>query len=304
MNEPKNKECVQQDVRYIPVQMVAGSITDDDIDLYELGSTLWDGRWLVVSVFFTCMMLACIVVYFVITPKFKAVVVIRATEYSQPIIEDYLGSGNFRKQLIEQLDLLPYIFEKSWDSLNKTWKKDSRKNIPTIQQGMQSDNFPLSFSVNKQNKLISVFWEGKDPELTSKNLKLSLDMMSRHVLKEHVTNYQITINILQEEFQMLIPAFNYAEAQFVDWNASSVAAAGILSEYALLKSKIADQRARDTLSRMFTIISPPEPPSEPFKPNRAMILGATAFGSLFMGILAVFVRSAVRRARLRRQAAA
>ena len=102
----------------------------------------------------------------------------------------------------------------------------------------------------------------------------------------------------------LIQEFNLSKEKLDGINEDSSVESVRLSALALLKEKLVDLRSKDILSRKFSVISSPSVPSEPFSPKRAVILGATAFGSLFIGILAVFVRSAVRRAKAQRRSVA
>lgn len=301
MNESKNEKCVQQDVYYVPVQMMSGSMVENDIDLYELCSILWAGRGLIAGIFFVSMVLASILVFFVHSPKFKAETAIRATEYSQSVIEDYLISSNFKRKLVDQLALLPVIFSDVWDSGSNTWRVKDADDIPSIEQAIKSDNFPYSMSVSKKNKLIYIYWEASDASVASKNLEKCIAMLSEYVIKEYDSDYRVTIKVLQEELGQLKLDLGLVDGRLDDLEDVFVADENLSSAYALLKNKLADQRSKDILCRKFTVVSTPGVPSEPSGPPRILILGGAAFGSLFTGIFAVFLRSVVRRWLARKQ---
>jgi uncharacterized protein involved in exopolysaccharide biosynthesis len=265
MNEQKNEKCVQQDVHYIPVQMVSGPMTDDDVDIYELYDILWAGRGLVVSFFLVCMILASVFVFVISTPKFKSVAVIRATGLSQTVVEAYLQSSDFKREVEN-----------------------------TIGRGVSA----LS-SVNNRSKLITLSMESGEKEKVSEYLKKSLHILSDYMNTKYITDAQIQISILEQELeptrrQLGEMREKLEEAEQVD----------VLRIYSRLLDKLSELKTQDALARKFDILSTPSIPGQPFAPKRGLILGATAFGSLFMGILTVFVRSAVRRAKARHQQAA
>lgn len=263
MNESKNEKCVQQDVRYIPVQMVAGSMADDDIDLYELGSTLWSGRWFVAGFFFVCMALASVFVFVLSAPKYKSEAVVRATELSQTVVEAYLQSSDFRREVGAALG-----------------------------RGVS-----LSTSVDRRSKLITLSLESEDKERVSEYLQKSLVLLSEYMDAKYVTDAQSQIRILEQELHQ-------SRRHLGELMDKTEVTPDVLRSFSVLPDRLSELKAEDALARKFDVISTPSIPEQPFKPKGDLILGATAFGSLFMGILAVFVRSAVRRARLRRQAAA
>lgn len=263
MNELKNEKCEQQDVHYIPVQMVAGSMADDDIDIYELGCTLWAGRWFVVGFFFVCMALASVFVFILSTPKYKSEAVVRATELSQTVVEAYLQSSDFRREVGTVLGRGVF----------------------------------LSSSVDRRSKLITLSLESEDKDRVSEYLQKSLGLLSEYMDTKYVTDAQSQIRILEQELHQ-------SQRHLGEQVGKTAVAPDVLRSFSVLPDRLSELKAADALARKFDVISTPSIPQQPFKPKSRLILGATAFGSLFTGILAVFVRSAVRRARLRRQAAA
>lgn len=263
MNESKNEKCEQQDVRYIPVQMVAESMTDDDIDLYELGSTLWAGRWFVAGIFFVCMALASVFVFVLSIPKYKSEAVVRATELSQTVVEAYLQSSDFRREIGSALG-----------------------------RGVS-----LSTSVDRRSKLITLSLESEDRERVSEYLQKSLVLLSEYMDTKYVTDAQSQIRILEQELHQ-------TQRHMDELMGKTEVTPDVLRSFSMLPDRLSELKAEDALARKFDVISTPSNPQRPFKPKSKLILGATAFGSLFTGILAVFMRSAVRRARLQRQTAA
>lgn len=261
MNESKNEKCVQQDVHYIPVQMVAGSMNDDNIDLYELGSTLWAGRWFVAGIFFVCMALAS--VFVLSTPKYKSEAVVRATALSQTVVEAYLQSSDFRLEVGTALG-----------------------------RGVS-----LSTTVDRRSKLITLSLESEEKERVAEYLQKTLVLLSEYMDTKYVTDAQSQIRILEQEWQQ-------SQRHLGELMGKTEMTPEVLRRFSLLPDRLSVLRAEDALARKFDVISTPSIPQQPSKPKSKLILGATAFGSLFMGILAVFVRSAVGRARLRRQLAA
>lgn len=263
MNESKNEKCVQQDVHYIPVQMVSGPMTDDDVDLYELCGILWAGRWLVLSFFLVCMALACVFIFVVSTPKYKSVAVIRATDLSQTVVEAYLQSSDFKREVGS-----------------------------TIGRGVA-----VSTSVDRRSKLITLSMESQEKEKVSEYLKKSLMILAEYMNTKYVTDAQSQIKSVEQDLVQ-------SQRQVRALDEKIAGASDALRSFSVLTDRLSELKAEDTLARKFDVISTPSIPGEPFKPKRVLILGATAFGSLFIGIFAVFVRSAVRRAKAQRQTVA
>ena len=232
--------------------------------------------------------------------KFRAVSVIRATEASQLTIEAYLNSANFKRKLVKTYNLLPIIFEDEWDSTTNSWKETDVRYIPTPQKAIESPNFPLKVSTDKRTKLILLSWEAKDSIIAAKYLQSSLDVLSKYMEEEYVTDAQTQIEILEQELGPLAQQFDSVWEKFWQLEKISIANTELLRAYTHLKDKLSDLKTKDALSRKFDVIADPVPPSEPFKPKRAVIIGATGVGSFCFGILVLFVREAVRREKIGR----
>lgn len=295
MDKKCQTEAPGQNVQYVPVQMMPGYDTDDEIDLLELWNILWRGKWLVTGFSAVCTLAAVIAVLFVLTPKYKAEAVLRATGSSQPIIEGYLNSADFKKELVRKFDLLPIMYADKWDAKAESWKTTSPEEIPTARQAIASEDFPLASSVDKKSKLVTVTWEGRDPEQTASLLQNSLDLLSSYMTEEYVTDAQTQITILEQELGPLANQFDSVWDKFWQVDKVSIASTELLRAYTNLKDKLSNLKAEDALARKFDILSSPIPPYKPFKPKKALIVALTAVGSGFLGVLIVFVREAVRK---------
>jgi LPS O-antigen subunit length determinant protein (WzzB/FepE family) len=244
--------------------MVSGPMTDD-VDLYELCGILWAGRKLVLSFFLVCMALACVFIFVVSTPKYKSVAVIRATDLSQTVVEAYLQSSDFKREVGN-----------------------------TIGRGVA-----VSSSVDRRSKLITLSMESQEKENVSEYLQKSLTILSEYMNTKYVTDAQSQIKVFEQNTDP-------SQCRFVELRVKQEGGetSDVQRSFSILTDRLSELRAEDALARKFDVISTPSIPGAPFKPKRILILGATAFGSLFIGILAVFVRSAVRRARAQRQSVA
>jgi LPS O-antigen subunit length determinant protein (WzzB/FepE family) len=295
-------EAPGRNVQYVPVQMMPGYDNDDEIDLLELWNILWRGKWLVIGFSAVCTLAAVIAVLFVLTPKYKAEAVLRATELSQPIIEGYLNSANFKEQLVQKFDLLSVLYPDKWDAETKSWKTISPKEIPTVRQAIAGGDFPLASSVDKKSKLVTVTWDARDPEQAATLLQGSLDLLSSYMADKYVTDAQTQISILEKELGPLTSQFDSVWEKFWQLDKVSIASTEFLRGYTDLKSKLSDLKAADALARKFDILSSPIPPYKPFKPKKALIVALAAVGSGFLGVLIVFVREAMRKVKQGKEA--
>jgi LPS O-antigen subunit length determinant protein (WzzB/FepE family) len=280
-------------VQYVPVQMMPGYDTDDEIDLLELWNILWRGKWLVISFSAVCTLTAVLAVLFVLTPKYKAEAVLRTTGFSQPIIQGYLNSADFKKDLVRTFNLLPIMYDDKWDAATESWKTTSSGEIPTVRQAVSEKNFPLTSSVDKNSNQVTVTWEGKEPEQAASLLQNSLDLLSSYMTTKYVTDAQTQIAILEQEFGPLATQFDSVWAKYWQLDKLTVANMELLGAYTRLKDRLSNLKAEDALARKFDILSSPMPPIDPFKPKKFLIVALTAVGSGFLGVLLVFVREAI-----------
>ena len=161
---------------------------DDEIDLLELWNVVWKARKFIVAFVFCCTLLA--IIYSLTLPKeYKTTATLilsqqgnsggglSALAASLPFsigapggggnnTMSFLESRTLQERLITKYNLLPVLYEDSWDAEKKKWWSDDPKAIPTLVKAVQGNALSASYSVSQDKKtgLINLSWSGVKPE--------------------------------------------------------------------------------------------------------------------------------------------
>lgn len=284
--------------------------TDDEIDLFELWKTLVEQKALILKTTSICLILATAAA-FVMKPKYEAQVIANFAEQEQSassmlagqfggIAEmagvslggggnkdanlAYLNSRGFIEAYIAENNLLPTLFEDSWDTTAKTWEKKSsifgeEKAPPTLWQGYKKFSEKiLSVSMDKKTDIITltILWKDREQAVEWAN---GLMKKANETLRQRtIAETQHSLDYLEKELQ---------KTSVVDVQNTI---------YRVMESQIKTMMMANTQEQFaFKIIDPAIVVDEDafVKPKRPLMIAVGAFGGFFLGVIIVFIRKAI-----------
>jgi uncharacterized protein involved in exopolysaccharide biosynthesis len=185
-----------------------------------------------------------------------------------------LKSRRFIRQFVEELDLLPILFEGEWSSENNVWISTNSEDWPDLQDAVefiQEEILAVEEQDGGEVVTLSIAWT--DPETAAFWANELVDRLNERMRQQALREAEENVAFLREE----IGANNLVALQ---------QAAGQILEGELQKLMLA--RGKEEFS--FRIIDPAEPPNESFRPMRALIVG---FAFVF-GVMVAFGFVAIR----------
>jgi uncharacterized protein involved in exopolysaccharide biosynthesis len=181
--------------------------------------------------------------------------------------EVVLKSRELTHSIVKAHNLLPVIFEDSWDAAAKKWKDDPPK-MEDIHKAVQS---VLEAKPDKKKNVMVVAFQSKDPEMAKRVLDYFIvgtsELLRRQKLDEAAAQQK---HLYQQLGQTTDP---------------------------LLKNKLYDLIAKqietETLAKVqkyysFNIVDPSYVPERKFKPKRAQICALSVVVAFFIAIFAAF----------------
>lgn len=197
-----------------------------------------------------------------------------ATLQSRAIIEGY----------IERNNLLPLLFDRSWDADNQRWKRSDPRFVPTAQDGFKRFRGKI-FSVtdDKKTGLVIVAVEWKDPVLAARWLN-DLIAESNALLKSRtIRESEANLRYLEEQAKT---------TQIVELR---------LTLYKLMEAEYNKLMiARNAEDYAFRTIDPAVVPKKKIRPQRALIAGLSCVAGLATGVAFALVRAALQKRHLAR----
>jgi uncharacterized protein involved in exopolysaccharide biosynthesis len=178
-----------------------------------------------------------------------------------------LKSRELTSTIVRQHNLLPILFEKSWDAENKRWKEEPPK-AEDVQKAVQNI---FKITPDKKQNVMRLSVEHKDPKTAQMILNYYIiglsDFLRRATLEDAVAQQE---HLTQQLANTTDP---------------------------LLKNRlyelIAKQIEKETLAKVqkfysFNVIDPAYVPEKKFKPKRAMICVLSVFVAFFIAIFLAF----------------
>ena len=179
-----------------------------------------------------------------------------------------LKSRELTNAIVRKYNLLPILFEKSWDVENKRWKV---KKPPTLQDAYFAVQGLLKVAPDKKQNIMRLSAEMKDP------------LMARRILDYYVTGLSEFLR------QQTLEEASAQQAQLSQQLAKTTDP--------LLKNRlyelIARQIEKDTLAKVqkhfsFNVIDPAFVPEKKFKPKRAQICILSVVVAFFIAVFLAF----------------
>ena len=282
---------------YVAPGHVLSGGPDDRISLRQIWNILLRGKGVVIAVT-AVFALASVAYALLATEVYRAeVLLVPAKEQSTPMLSGQLGglaamagvdiaNGNgveamavlqsrqFARDFIEDLDLLPVLFESQWDAEGKRWESADPDEVPDVRDGVKYfHKRVLKVSEERGTGLVTLAIEWTDPDIAAEWASLLVrrlnDRLRERALEEALAN----IEYLRAEM---------ARTTLVTLQES----VGRLLESELQKLMM----AKGNEEFAFKIVDPAVPPKQRLRPKRAM---TAIIGTLLGGLLGVFMVLAI-----------
>ncbi len=281
---------------------VAASQVERDTGRLTLGGAVaqvWRAKWLVGGTTLLTAALAAVAA-FTMTPVYRAQAVVAPVETGQSntgllsalgSLTSAVGLGGetpvtnkdeaitimrsraFTEQLVEDLGLLPVLFEDDWDAAAGAWRVSEPEEVPTPYDAyMLFDDELRTISVDPVNGLVVLAIEWKDPALAAQwvgeHINRVNEITRRRVVEDATKrlaflNQELTKTNLVEVRQVI---FSIIQSQY-----NAIAVANTQEEY------------------VFRTVDPALPPIDPARPQKLlMIAGGIVAGGLAGIAIALF----------------
>jgi uncharacterized protein involved in exopolysaccharide biosynthesis len=266
---------------------------DDEIDLWELWDTVWSGRWLIIAI--TALFAVGGVTYALLAQQWwrADVVLAPADKKAIPGALGQLGglaslagvsiggggdqeplavlkSRGFAREFITEQNLMPVLF--------KDLKSDGPP--PDIRDAVRIFEGIRSVSDDKKTGLVTLGIRWKDPETAANWANLMVQRLNARLRAQALAESQRNVDFLQKEM---------ASTSVVSLQQSM----GRVLEGEMQKLML----ARGNEQFAYKIIDPATPPKQRDAPKRALIAIVATLAGGFLGLLAVFLRKAIRERR-------
>jgi len=281
------------------------SPADDEIDLIELWHVVWNGKWLVVAI--TAAFTTVGAAYALLaTPCYRAEVLLMPAEQqstssmmaqlgglgslaglagisvgkddsAEPIA--VLESQGFTRKFIEGESLLTVLLANDWDASAKAWKETDPEDQPDWRDAVKYfDEEVRSVSKDSSTGLITLAVTWTDPQAAADWANRLVERLNDTMRERALVNS--TANV------------SYLQAQSAATNVVTVQQAiGRLLESEMQKLMMARGKQEFALR----VIDRAEPPKDPSKPQRVLVVALSTLAGGFLAVLFVIMRHAVRK---------
>jgi len=272
---------------------------EPDFGLKELWRVLWDSRKLVVVV--PVIIAAVVAVWVVMLPN-----IYRGESLLAPVaLEDggqtlagieglaslagfsipsggntdenlaVLRSRDFVWRFIQELNLMPILFENDWDATKEQWLEQDLEKRPGVWDAYRMfSRSMLNVSKDKQTGLVRVSIEWKDAELASSWTNEIVTMLNRHLRSRAIARSEKNLNYLNEELAgMQVAEMRQTLYQLIEKEQRTAMIVSTQEEYA------------------FRVLDPSLVPDKKVRPKRALlVVMAGVLGFLFTAAFVIFRR--------------
>jgi uncharacterized protein involved in exopolysaccharide biosynthesis len=284
--------------------VVPGGDSSGEIDLFEIGRTLWAGKWLILAVALAFGGLGAAYAWSA-TPWYRSEVLLIAaenrtdqglmgklgqlgglaslaginigtTDKVEPLA--ILKSREFAGSFIEQRGLLTVLFADRWDADAKKWRT-SPDRTPDIRDAIQFfDKNVRRVSEDRKTGLVNLTIEWKDPELAARWANEMAREINRQTRERALKSATTNIAYLRSELQ----ATRLVTLQD---------AIGRLLESEMQQLMIAQGNEEFA----FRVIDKGQVPKRSFKPRRLIAIAGACVVGVFAAMFFLLVRESYRR---------
>lgn len=266
---------------------------DDRISLPQIWNTLLRGKGIVIAVT-VVFALASVTYALLATEIYHAeVLLVPAKEQSSPVMSGQLGglaamagvdigdgngveamavlqSRKFARDLIQDLDLMPVLFESQWDAEGKRWLAADPDEAPDIRDGVKFFHTSvLKVSEERSTGLVTLAIEWTDPDIAAEWASLLVFRLNNRLRERALQEALTNIEYLQAEM---------ARTTLVTLQES----VGRLLESEFQKVMMA--KGNDEFA--FKVVDPAVPPKHRVRPKRAL---TAVIGTILGGLLGMFI---------------
>ncbi len=291
-----------------PLVVAAAAADQDEINLVELFMIFWRGKWLIAAVAVVTTLIVGTVA-FMLPRKYEAVVLMSpASSNSQQvgglssILSQYSGiaslagislSGDDRKteslallqstalteRYIRENNLLPVLYAKQWDPVQKAWKLEGDAKAPTYWQATERFKKDIrSVSQERKTGLVTLTVTWTDPVIAAEWANGLVQMTNEYSRSKAIQESERNIAFLNEQ----AAKSNVIEAR--------------RAIFSVLESEINKAMlARGNPEFALKVIDPAVAPERPTSPQRKLWVVAGFMAGVLLGSLIVLIRHSVRR---------
>jgi uncharacterized protein involved in exopolysaccharide biosynthesis len=277
----------------------------ESLNLIEIWYVIWRHRWWVLG--FCALSVAATTVYtFTAKSWYRAEVLLKPVEDksskqglggmgglgalaglaginvgSNPSAEPLavLTSRAFSAAFIEDLDLLPLLFPKRWDPVNKRWKSSVLSGQPDIRDGVRYfDKKILGVREDRKNGFITLSIDWTDPKVAAVWANLLVERLNDRMRTRALAQAETNVTYLKEEM------------------ASSNIVTLQQSIGRVLENELQDlMLARVNKEYSFTVIDPAETPKWRIFPQRLLLVSLSFIMSVIISSVFFVTRYVIRR---------
>lgn len=277
-------------------------VPDDGVDLTELVAGIARYRWLVLAVWVT-VVAAAMTYYFFATPIYRTEALLAPNQQdaapSLPgalsgltnLIDVGLGSSNgqnvaiatlqsrsFVREFIDEMNLMPVLFEDEWDEQQQSWISEDPDGQPDVREGVQLFlEEVLSVVEDRVSGLVYVRVSWSDPDVATDWAARLIALVNERLRATDLAKSQARLAFLQEQ----LTKESYVEIR---------QALASLIEGEIQKSML----ARVDTEYAFTVVDPPMPPHKRFSPKLKILLLLSVAGGLAIGVTLAALLALVR----------
>jgi uncharacterized protein involved in exopolysaccharide biosynthesis len=183
--------------------------------------------------------------------------------------EVVLKSRELTNTVIQQHNLLPFLYENDWDKATQKWKVDKP---PTFQDAYKNIvGSLLKVSVDKKKNVLKASFEFRDAVTASKILTHYIDGMSDYMRRNALDTARAQQGHLSQEMARTSDPILRTK----------------------LAEMLADQIQKESLAKVqkyygFSVIDPPFVPEKKIKPKRAVIFVLSVVVAFFLAVFLAF----------------
>jgi capsular polysaccharide biosynthesis protein len=190
-----------------------------------------------------------------------------------------LTSNGFARSFILSENLMPILFAKRWDSRTSRWRADEKQ--PTLEAAVKEFTRNVrTITQDRKTGLVTVAVEWYSPQLAAGWANRMVDMVNERLRTEAVRNADLSIAYLNKELAKTnVVEMQQAIYRLIENQVNSAMLANVEHEYA------------------FRVIDPAVAPETRVSPKRTIITLVGGAAGLFVAVIFVFSRRALRAAR-------
>ncbi len=200
-----------------------------------------------------------------------------------------LKSGAFLQRFIESMQVMPILFEESWDSAANTWRSDlDERDIPTMPQAVQEfRECCLVISEDTVSQITTVGVEWRDPVIAATWANQLIVDLNSDLQKRDIAEAESMISFLEAELEKTnVVGLQQAIFGLIEQQVQRKTFARVRTEFA------------------YRIVDPAIVPEEDdfVSPNRPLLVATGLVGGLLVGIFSALLLNHIRVLRAREQA--